>query len=143
MSVLFSCEIDISQVNQHYYCTDQTNTLQRLETRNFYDSAQIDLFATGTDIVFGSSLYSSVDCQASVDFSVVIQNVLATMSVNYEGLVGTFAVNYVVVDSEYIQTPIISLITTASGVFIDWVGKKVLITQSPFNPDRVLFEILE
>jgi hypothetical protein len=142
-NIIFSCEVDTLDINTNYFCADQTNMNQELTTRNFYDSAKVNLYAPGTDIIFGSSLYNSVNCQESQDFSEIFQNIWSVLAVDFEGIVGTFAVNYIVINSEYIESPIISNITTSSGVFGSCIGKEVYINQSPNNPTRILFEIIE
>ena len=42
--VIFQAEIDIEQINPNYFCADQTSMTQQLTTRNFYDSALINLY---------------------------------------------------------------------------------------------------
>jgi hypothetical protein len=143
MKVIFQAEINVDEVNPNYFCTDQTNINQELTTRNFYDSAQINLYIPNTNIVIGSSLYSSVDCQRSVDFTKVYQNLWSLLAVESEGVSGTFVVNYSVVDSEYITIPNISIVSSATGVFSAYAGYKVYITPSENNPTRILFIIYE
>ena len=75
MKILFSAEIDTNDIDPNYFCTDQTNMNQTNTTRNFYDSSNINLYATETDIVIGNFLYSSVNCQKSVDFTNIVQNI--------------------------------------------------------------------
>ena len=141
MKVLFQAEINVDQINLNYYCTDQTNTNQRLVSRNFYDSSEIDLYVPNTDIVIGSCLYSSVNDQKSFDFKEITQNIWSLLSVNHDGDVGTFIVNYSVINSEYMTVPNLSTISSASGVFSPHINKNVYITPSDNNPSRILFII--
>ena len=141
MQVLFHAEINVDEVNSTLFCTDQTNMNQELTTRNFYDSSEINLYAANSDIVIGKCLYSSVDCQKSVDFSKISQNIWSLLSLNYEGAVGTFVVNYSVIDSEYLKDPNVSMISSASGVFAQYMNKNVYIAQCPTNPSRIMFII--
>jgi hypothetical protein len=141
MKVLFQAEINVDDINLNYYCTDQTNINQRLVTRNFYDSSEINLYVPNSDIVIGSCLYSSVNDQKSYDFKEVTQNVWSLLSLNYEGIVGTFVVNYSVINSEYMTIPNVSTISSASGVFSEHINKNVYVTPSTNNPSRILFII--
>jgi hypothetical protein len=141
MKVLFSAEINTDEINPNYFCTDQTNINQTVTTRNFYDSANINLYATNTDIVIGNCLYSSVNCQASVDFTNINQNIWVLFDVNYEGSIGSFVTNYTVLNSEYLLSPNISNILSTSGIFSTYSKYNVYITQSENNPSRILFII--
>ena len=140
MKVLFSAEINTDEINPNYFCTDQTNLNQTITTRNFYDSAVIDVFVPNTDIVVGKQLYASVNSQTTSDFSKIIQNVSTTLSINYEDIVGTINFNYTVVDSEFIITPVTSKVTSVSGIFSD-PNINVIIKQSATNPERVLYTL--
>ena len=140
MQVLFQCEIHNTEINPNYFCTDQTNINQEL-TRNFYDSAEINLYSAENDIVIGKCLYSSVDCKKSVDFSKITQNISVLLSLDYEGAVGTFVVNYTVIDNEYLTVPNISMISSASGVFSAYLNYNVYITPSDDNPLHTTFII--
>ena len=131
-------ESNMPTVFANYFCTDQTNMNQTLSTRNFYDSAKIDVFLPNTDIVVGKQLYASVNTQSSPDFSRIIQNVNTTLTINYEGLIGNLSFNYVVVDSEFIASPILSKVTSVSGIFNN-ININVFINQSATNPDRVIY----
>jgi hypothetical protein len=137
--IIFQAEIDVDQINPNYFCTDQTSTTQRLTTRNFYDSANIDLYLPNTEIVIGSCFYTSVNCQASEDFQRVVQSVDSLLTVNYEDIIGSFSTRYPVVDSEYLNAPAVSNLLTTSGVFSPFSKKNVYITQSPNKESRVLF----
>jgi hypothetical protein len=141
MKVLFSAEINTDEINQNYFCTDQTNMNQTNTTRNFYDSSNINLYATETDIVIGNCLYSSVNCQRSIDYLNIIQNIWILFEVDYEGSVGSFVTNYAVMNSEYISTPNISNILSTSGIFSTFLKYNVYITLSENNPLRILFII--
>ena len=103
MSVVFQAEIDTNDINPNYFCTDQTNINQQLTSRNFYDSALINLYLPNTNTVIGNCLYNSVNCQQSEDFSKIFQNIWSAISVDYNGIVGAFNVNYIVKNSEYIR----------------------------------------
>lgn len=137
--VIFQAEIDIEQINPNYFCTDQTSVTQRLTTRNFYDSANIDLYLPNTETVIGSCFYTSVNCQSSEGFQNVVQSVDSLLTVNYEDINGSFSVRYPVINSEYLNSPAVSNLLTTSGVFSNLSKKNVYITQSPNKESRVLF----
>lgn len=137
--VIFQAEIDIEQINPNYFCTDQTSVTQRLTTRNFYDSALIDLYLPNTETVIGSCFYTSVNCQSSEGFQNVVQSVDSLLTVNYEGIIGSFSTRYPVINSEYLNSPAVSNLLTTSGVFSNLSKKNVYITQSPNKESRVLF----
>ena len=140
LNVIAEFESDLSQIDLNYFCTDQTNINQTITSRNFYDSAVIDVFVPNTDIVVGKQLYASVNSQSASDFSTIIQNVSTTLSINYEDIIGTINFNYPVVDSEFILTPVTSKVTSVSGIFSD-PNINVIIKQSTTNPDRVLYTL--
>ena len=140
-SPIFESEIDINDINPNYFCTDQTNMNQELTTRNFYDSALINLYAPNSNLVIGNCLYNSVNCQSSKDFSQIVQNIWSLLTVNYNGIVGSINVNYPVINSEYINYPSRSTITSATGVFSSLINNNVIVSQSSTNPSRVLFTI--
>ena len=96
LNVVAQFESDLNQIDLNYFCTDQTNVNQTITSRNFYDSAVIDVFVPNTDIVVGKQLYASVNSQSASDFSTIIQNVSTTLSINYEDIVGTINFNYTV-----------------------------------------------
>ena len=140
LNVVAQFESDLNQIDLNYFCTDQTNVNQTITSRNFYDSAVIDVFVPNTDIVVGKQLYASVNSQSASDFSTIIQNVSTTLSINYEDIIGTINFNYPVVDSEFIISPVTSKITSVSGIFSD-PNLNVIIKQSATNPDRVLYTL--
>ena len=140
LNVIAQFESDLSQIDLNYFCTDQTNINQTITSRNFYDSSVIDVFVPNTDIVIGKQLYASVNSQSASDFSTIIQNVSTTISINYEGIIGTINFNYTVVDSEFIITPVTSKVTSVSGIFSD-PNINVIIKQSETNLDRVLYTL--
>lgn len=140
LNVIAQFESDLNQIDLNYFCTDQTNVNQTITSRNFYDSAVIDVFVPNTDIVVGKQLYASVNSQSASDFSTIIQNVSTTLSINYEGIIGTINFNYPVVDSEFIISPVTSKVTSVSGIFSD-PNLNVIIKQSATNPDRVLYTL--
>jgi hypothetical protein len=133
-------ESDLRQIDLNYFCTDQTNINQTITTRNFYDSAVIDVFIPGTDTVIGKQLYASVNSQGTSDFSKIIQNVTTTLSINYDDIIGTINFNYTVVDSEFIKIPVTSKVTSVSGIFTN-PNINVYIKQSTSNPNRVLYTL--
>ena len=140
LNVVAQFESDLNQIYLNYFCTDQTNVNQTITSRNFYDSAVIDVFVPNTDIVVGKQLYASVNSQSASDFSTIIQNVSTTLSINYEDIIGTINFNYPVVDSEFIISPVTSKVTSVSGIFSD-PNINVIIKQSATNPDRVLYTL--
>jgi hypothetical protein len=117
MKIIAQYQADLDQVNERYFCTDQTNALQKVTSRNFYDSSVIDLFLPNTNTIIGQQLYSSVDSQIKSDFSICLQNIQNLLSINYNGIVGTVTFNYTVVNSEYLISPCISRVESISGVF--------------------------
>ena len=55
---------------------------------------------------------------------------------------GTFVTNYTVIDSEYTFAPAdISCISSASGVFSQYINNNVYITPSNNKPSRIVFII--
>ena len=140
MNIIAQYESDLSQIDLNYFCTDQTNINQTITSRNFYDSAVIDVFVPNTDTVVGKQLYASVNSQATSDFSKIIQNVSTTLSINYDDIIGTVNFNYTVVDSEFIVTPVTSKVTSVSGIFQN-PNINVYIKQSTTNPSRVLYTL--
>ena len=136
MNPVSQLEIDINQLNQNYFCTDQTNITEEVTTRNFYDTARFDLFIPGTDLVIGKQLYSSSNCQTNSDFSICLQNINNMLSVDYDNIVGTIVFNYSVVNTEYLTNPCKSNVQSVSGVFTDI--KYVLIEPVP-NSTRILY----
>ena len=140
LKVIAQFESDLSQIDLNYFCTDQTNINQTINSRNFYDSAVIDVFVPNTDIVVGQQLYASVNSQTTSDFSKIIQNVSTTLSINYEGIIGTINFNYTVIDSEFIITPVTSEASCVSGIFTN-PEITIYIEKSTTNPDRVLYTL--
>jgi hypothetical protein len=136
MEPVSQLEIDISQVNQNYFCTDQTNVTQKVTTRNFYDTDQIELFIPGTDLVIGKQLYASSNCQTNSDFSICLQNISNMLSVDYDNIVGTIVFNYSVVNTENLTNSCKSNVQSVYGVFTDI--KSVLIQPVP-NSTRILY----
>ena len=137
--IVFQAESNLSEINPNYFCTDQTNMNQENTSRNFYDSAKTNIYLPNTDIVIGNMLYSSVNCQDSVDFSVIFQSVNMSLNVNYDNIQGVLSFGYTVVDDEYVNNPVVSSVSNVSKSFINEINSKVYITRSPTNPDRILY----
>ena len=112
---------------------------QENTSRNFYDSAKTNIYLPNTDIVIGNMLYSSVNCQDSVDFSVIFQSVNMSLNVNYDNIQGVLSFGYTVVDDEYVNNPVVSSVSNVSKSFINEINSKVYITRSPTNQDRILY----
>lgn len=111
---------------------------------NFYDSSEVSVFVPNTNIKVGKSLYASVNSQASPDFSKIIQNISTTICIDFDNIIGTVSFNYVVVDSEFISTPVLAKITSASGVFtgvFNSLNLNVYIDRSKTNPKRIIYII--
>jgi len=139
MKILFEAEVDITEISPNYFCTDQTNTSQVLISRNYYDSIELKLYVPNTNISIGTCLYGSVNCQKSIDSSNITQNIWLGFSVNYEGNVGTFVINGMVINNDFFSVPNISAILSVSGVFITCMDNHVYTTLSEKNPNRILF----
>jgi hypothetical protein len=140
VKIIAQFESDIEQINQKYFCSDQTNFNETISSRNFYDSSLIDVFVPNTDIIIGKQLYASVNSQTSADFSKIIQNIFTTFYINYEGIIGTISFNYTVVDSEFIDTPVKSKILNVSGIF-DNLNMNMNINQSNIKENRILYTL--
>jgi len=137
MNIICQFEVNIDQVNEQYYCTDQTNIRQKISSRNFYDTAQIDVFVPNTDIIVGQQLYSSANSQFSSDFNNCLQNINNLLSVNYNNIIGTIIFNYAVLNTENLKVPCISKVQSVSGVFKD-IDLYVFIEPKPEN-SRILY----
>ena len=79
-------------------------------------------------------LYSYVNCQDSVDFSVIFQSVNMSLNINYDNVEGVLSFCYTVVNYEYVNNPVISSVSNVSKSFINEINSKVYITRSPNKP---------
>jgi hypothetical protein len=114
---------------------------QTLTSRNFSDCSKSNLYAPNSELVIGSLLYSSFDCQESVDFSVIFQSVNISIAVNYQGILGSFSFSYTVIDDEFINKPVQCNLNNVSAAFSQNLNSKVLVNISPTNPRRILYTL--
>jgi hypothetical protein len=139
--IIFQAESDIDQINANYFCADQTNMNQTLTSRNFSDCSKSNLYAPNSEVVIGALLYSSFDCQESVDFSVIFQNISIALAVNYEGTIGSLSFSYTVINDEYITKPVQCNVSNVSAAFSQNLNSKILVNISPTNERRILYTL--
>ena len=129
---ILDVEYNVNDINSNYFCSDQTNMNQIITTRNYYDSANVPLYASSTNIQLGELLYNSTNCQKTSDFSIINQIITHTIFINYYGIIGQISYVYPVYNSEYVLNETVSAVNTVSGCF-NSVDLKNLIVNTSYN----------
>jgi hypothetical protein len=129
---ILDVEYNVNDINSNYFCSDQTNMNQIITTRNYYDSANVPLYASSTNIQLGELLYNSTNCQKTSDFSIINQIITHTIFINYNGIIGQISYVYPVYNSEYVLNETVSAVNTVSGCF-NSVDLKNLIVNTSYN----------